>query len=94
MFWAQVVSISCLVISAGLFSPICVNAADTEIVKAIEIRYVGVKSVSKQRVLAKLSTRIDEPLSDYRVDQDMKALLASGEGGSRHWILRAETFSN
>lgn len=55
------------------------SVAADKIVKALEVRYVGAKTLSEQRILAMLSTRKNEPLSDYRVDTDIKALLKSGE---------------
>ena len=57
----------------------CRAAEKSVIVKSIDIRYVGTKSLSEQRILSKLSTKVGSALSSVQIDEDIKSLHASGE---------------
>lgn len=48
-------------------------------VKSIDVRYVGSQTVSPERLLSHLSTRVGDKLSVARIDEDVKSLYASGD---------------
>ncbi len=48
------------------------------IVKSVEIQYVGPESMSRDRVLANLSTQVGQPYSERTVEQDIRSLYATG----------------
>lgn len=51
----------------------------SQIVKEIDVKYVGNAAVSKERILANISTRIGDTLSPAKIDEDIKNLYASGD---------------
>lgn len=50
-----------------------------KVVKQIDVEYVGDASISKDRVLANLSTKVGDILSPATIDEDIKNLYASGD---------------
>ncbi len=48
------------------------------IVKQIDVQFVGVESLSKERVLANLATQVGQPYSEQAVEQDIQSLYATG----------------
>ena len=48
------------------------------IISAIEVQYVGPQTISKERVLAQLRTKPGQPYSESLVEQDIRALYATG----------------
>lgn len=48
------------------------------IVKEIVVEYLGAPSISKERVLANLATKVGQPYSERAVEQDTRALYATG----------------
>ncbi len=48
-------------------------------VRKIEVQYVGAQTVTKDRILARLSTRVGDPFSQAKVDEDIKKLYAGGD---------------
>lgn len=48
------------------------------VVKSIDVQYTGPATVSKERILAQIRTRVGEPYLDFVVEQDIKALYKSG----------------
>jgi outer membrane protein insertion porin family len=48
------------------------------VVKSIDVEYTGPATVSKDRILAQMRTRIGEPYSDQVVEQDIKNLYKTG----------------
>ncbi len=48
-------------------------------IKAIDVQYVGNQSVSPDRILSHLSSRVGDKLSPAKIDDDVKALYASGD---------------
>lgn len=55
------------------------QAQEGKTVKSIDVRYVGAKTVSEQRILSRMSTKVGAPLSIAQVDEDVKTLYESGE---------------
>lgn len=47
-------------------------------VQAIDIEFVGPESISRERVMANLATQIGQPYSEFAVEQDIRALYATG----------------
>jgi outer membrane protein insertion porin family len=50
----------------------------TVIVRSIEVEYTGPETVSKERILAQMRTRVGQPYSAAVVEQDVEALYKSG----------------
>ena len=48
-------------------------------VRKIEVQYVGSPTVTKDRILSRLSTKVGDPYSQAKVDEDIKKLYASGD---------------
>lgn len=48
------------------------------IVRNIEIQYAGPESISRERILANLATQVGQPFSQFAVEQDIRALYATG----------------
>jgi len=48
------------------------------VVKSIDVQYTGPATVSKERILAQIRTRVGEPYMDFVVEQDIKNLYKSG----------------
>ena len=50
-----------------------------KIVRKIEVQYVGAPTVTEDRILSRLSTKVGDPFSQAKVDEDIKKLYASGD---------------
>lgn len=64
-----------------LFSGVAILSAQAPlgpIVKQIEIQYAGPESISRERILANLATQVGQPFSQFAVEQDIRALYATG----------------
>ena len=48
------------------------------IISTIEVQYVGPQTIAKERVLAQLRTKPGQPYSESLVEQDIRALYATG----------------
>lgn len=48
-------------------------------VKSIEVQYVGNRTVSPERILSNMSTKVGDKLSLARIDEDVKSLYAGGD---------------
>src|SRR6059036_3037971 len=48
------------------------------IIKSIDVQYTGPGTVSKERILAQMRTRVGQPYSDQVVEQDIEALYKTG----------------
>src|SRR6059036_1880576 len=48
------------------------------IIKSIDVQYTGPGTVSKERILAQMRTRVGQPYSDQIVEQDIEALYKTG----------------
>jgi len=55
------------------------SAQDGQIIKEIEVQYVGSKTVAEERILSRMSTKVGQTLSLAQVDEDVKGLYESGE---------------
>ena len=54
------------------------TTAPQPLVKAIQVEYAGPATVSKERILAQMRTKVGEPYSDQVVEQDIKNLYKTG----------------
>src|SRR6266481_4506363 len=48
------------------------------IIRSIEVEYTGPSTVSKERILAQMRTRVGQPYSNQVVEQDVEALYKTG----------------
>ena len=75
-----------LAFSAFAAAAICLTGIDkvkaqggAQIVKSIDVEYVGSAAIAKDRILAAMSTKVGETLSPVKIDEDIKNLYASGD---------------
>jgi outer membrane protein insertion porin family len=47
-------------------------------VRSIDVKYVGPQTVSRERILSQIRTKVGEPYSDTVVEQDIRGLYSSG----------------
>ncbi|MEI6492582.1 MAG: outer membrane protein assembly factor BamA [Verrucomicrobiota bacterium] len=66
------------VVFAVLLHPLNAQTAPGPVVKDIAVENVGAPSVSKERVLANLATKVGQPYSERAAEQDIRALYATG----------------
>ena len=55
------------------------GASGVPIIKEIDVQFVGPTTLSRARVLDNLATKIDQPFNDHLVEEDVKALYATGQ---------------
>src|SRR5438105_15893777 len=48
------------------------------IIRSIEVEYTGPSTISKERILAQMRTRVGQPYSDQVVEQDVETLYKTG----------------
>src|SRR5947209_11890881 len=48
------------------------------IIRSIDVEYTGAPTVSKERILAQMRTKVGQPYNDATVEQDVEALYKSG----------------
>ncbi len=68
-------------IAALLISPLATQAQEAPgmpLVKSIEVQFVGPQSVSKEKVLANMRTRVGRPYSPRVTEEDVRNLYATG----------------
>ena len=63
---------------AVLLQPLLSQTGPGPAVKDIAVESVGAPSISKERVLANLATKIGQPYSERAAEQDIRALYATG----------------
>jgi outer membrane protein insertion porin family len=66
------------VMFAALLHPLQAQVGPGPVVKDITVENVGAPSISKERVLANLATKIGQPYSERAAEQDIRALYATG----------------
>jgi outer membrane protein insertion porin family len=49
------------------------------IVRALEIQFVGSETISRERVLANLKTKVGDPYSERAAEEDVRTLFATGD---------------
>src|SRR5438046_6498654 len=74
--WAASV---CALLGAALARAQAPQAAPgPPIIRSIDVQYTGPGTVSKERILAHMRTRVGQPYSDQVVEQDIEALYKTG----------------
>jgi outer membrane protein insertion porin family len=69
----------CALLSAGVARGQAPQAAPgLPIIRSIDVQYTGPQTVSKERILAQLRTRVGQPYSNQVVEQDIAALYKTG----------------
>src|SRR6266446_7356759 len=63
----------CALLSAG-----SAQAQGPPIIRSIDVQYTGPATVSKERILAQMRTKVGQPFNDATVEQDVEALYKSG----------------
>src|SRR5438477_7197742 len=63
----------CALLGAG-----SVQAQAPPIIRSIDVQYTGPGTVSKERILAQMRTKVGQPYSDQVVEQDIEALYKTG----------------
>ncbi len=58
--------------------PLTAQQSSGPVVREIAVEYVGAPSLSKERVLANLATKVGLPYSERAAEQDIRALYATG----------------
>lgn len=61
-----------------LATPLVAQTGAGPVVKDIAVENVGAPSISKERVLANLATKVGQPYSERAAEQDIRALYATG----------------
>src|SRR6266568_762187 len=54
------------------------QAPPRPIIRAIDVEYTGPATVSKERILAYMRTKVGQPFNDVTVEQDVETLYKSG----------------
>ena len=73
--WAAFICVLLATVSARAQGP---QAQGPPIIRSIDVQYTGPGTVSKERILAHMRTRVGQPYSDQVVEQDIEALYKTG----------------
>src|SRR5437016_438231 len=73
--WAAFICVLLAAVSARAQGP---QAQGPPIIRAIDVQYTGPGTVSKERILAHMRTRVGQPFSDQVVEQDIETLYKTG----------------
>src|SRR5947199_383736 len=73
--WAAFICVLLATVSARAQGP---QAQGPPIIRSIDVQYTGPGTVSKDRILAHMRTRVGQPYSDQVVEQDIEALYKTG----------------
>ena len=74
------VRFAAVLLSSGLLFPSGARPQGVEgvTITSIDVRYVGPETVSKDRVLANMRTKVGAPYSETTVEDDIRTLLNTG----------------
>src|SRR5438477_7311811 len=73
--WAAFICVLLATVSARAQGP---QAQGPPIIRSINVEYTGPGTVSKERILAQMRTKVGQPYSDQVVEQDIEALYKTG----------------
>src|SRR5436189_1357531 len=73
--WAAFICVLLATVSARAQGP---QAQGPPIIRSIDVQYTGPGTVSKERILAHMRTRVGQPYSDQVVEQDIETLYKTG----------------
>lgn len=65
-------------LAGGILASLHAQTGAGPIVKDISVEYLGPPSISKERVLANLATKVGDPYSERLAESDIRALYATG----------------
>ena len=65
-------------IAAALTASILAQAPTPPIVKQIDVQYAGANTVSKEKLIANMRTRVGKPYDERAVEEDIRNLYATG----------------
>jgi outer membrane protein insertion porin family len=54
------------------------SSLETKIVRDIEVQYIGTKSITEDRILSNMSTKVGDKFSQAALEQDVKSLYTMG----------------
>jgi outer membrane protein insertion porin family len=77
------IRLAAVLLSLGLITPLSPGAraqgVEGVVINSIDVRYVGPETVSKDRVLANMRTKVGAPYSEATVEDDIRALYDTGK---------------
>src|SRR6266700_3158041 len=73
--WAAFICVLLATVSARAQGP---QAQGPPIIRSIDVQYTGPQTVSKDRILAHMRTKVGQPYSNQVVEQDIEALYKTG----------------
>src|SRR6266700_1527084 len=85
--WAAFICVLLATVSARAQGP---QAQGPPIIRSIDVQYTGPGTVSKERILAHMRTRVGQPYSDQVVEQDIEALYKTGSSLNVHICAQPE----
>lgn len=59
-------------------TPVLGQVPSGPIIKQLDIQYSGPESISRERIMANLATQVGQPFTQFTVEQDLRALYATG----------------
>ena len=65
-------------IAAALTASILAQAPTPPIVRQIDVQYAGATTVSKEKLIANMRTRVGKPYDERSVEEDIRSLYATG----------------
>jgi outer membrane protein insertion porin family len=77
LIWSRA-SLGSLVLLWALAGVLQAYGQGSQIVRSIEVQYMGPTTVSKERVLAQMRTKVGQPYSDQVVEDDIRSLYKTG----------------
>jgi len=75
VFLLWMFSVATLLLAPNVFG----QATTGQVVKEIDVRYIGAPSVDKSRILANIGTRVGDVLTQEKLENDIKSLFESGD---------------
>jgi outer membrane protein insertion porin family len=79
LFAAFLLSLSLLPDALAQMAPPPAGPPAGPVVRSIVVQYVGPETISRQRVMANLRTKVGDPYSERAAEDDVKSLFATGD---------------
>lgn len=76
--FSRCVPLGVIALTLAALAPIHAQTPQAPIVREIAIEFVGPEAITRDRVLANLATKVGEPYSQFAIEQDIRALYATG----------------
>jgi len=68
-----------LLLTQAIATTVFAEQVEGRIVKSIDVQYVGNRTVSPDRIRSQMSTKVGQPLSAAKLDEDVKRLYSNGD---------------